>query len=157
MYNSQFVAAVHSLGFLGWYAREIGDYPMPSEAVAESINTNPVVARRLLGSLRDAGLVSSQPGPGGGWRLTRQPEAITLREVFRAICDGPLFAKPPRIEDSTCPVGHFVHATCDRICREAQDAMEAHLAQTTLADVIAEVEGAISLTCPVKTMAATAS
>lgn len=147
MYNSQFVAAVHALGFLGWFAQEIGDYPMPSESVAESINTNPVVARRLLGSLREAGLVSSQPGPGGGWRLTRQPDEITLRDVFRAICDGPLFAAPPRIEQSTCPVGQEVHRACARIIEEARDAMETHLARITIADMITEVEGAI--TCPV--------
>ncbi len=148
MYNSQFVAAVHALGFLGWFAREIGDYPMPSEAVADSINTNPVVARRLLGSLREAGLVSSQPGPGGGWRLTHKPDEITLREVFGAVCDGPLFAKPPRVDASHCLVGQEVQRACARICQEAQDALEARLGQTTIADMISEVEGAIAYTCP---------
>lgn len=147
MYNSQFVAAVHALGFLGWFAREIGEYPMPSDGVAESINTNPVVARRLLGSLREAGLVTSQPGPGGGWRLTRNPDEITLRDVFRAVHDGPLFAAPPRIEQSTCLVGQEVHRACARVIEEARDAMEAHLARITIADMITEVEGAI--TCPV--------
>jgi DNA-binding IscR family transcriptional regulator len=48
---------------------------------------NPVVARRLLGMLRKCGFVSSQPGNGGGWRLSRDADGITLTDVRHAVND----------------------------------------------------------------------
>ena len=32
-----------------------------------------------------AGIVTSQSGAGGGWRLVGCPEEVTLRDVFRAV------------------------------------------------------------------------
>ena len=42
---------------------------MTSEALAKCLGTNPVVVRRTMGSLREAGLVAAERGHGGGWRL----------------------------------------------------------------------------------------
>ena len=49
---------------------------LTSEFIADSVNTNPVVIRRLLGSLRDAGIVESRTGVGGGWSLLVNPERV---------------------------------------------------------------------------------
>jgi Rrf2 family protein len=43
----------------------------------------------ILSDLRTAGIVVSQRGRDGGYRLTRPPEEIALAEVIRAV-DGPL-------------------------------------------------------------------
>ncbi|MFZ2103110.1 MAG: Rrf2 family transcriptional regulator, partial [Oricola sp.] len=43
--------------------------PMTSETVAAMLSTNPVVARRTMAGLRDAGLLTSKKGHGGGWAL----------------------------------------------------------------------------------------
>ncbi len=43
----------------------------------------------ILADLRRAGLVASQRGAEGGYRLARKPEDITVAEVIRAL-DGPL-------------------------------------------------------------------
>src|SRR5918997_7038116 len=140
--NSRFAVAVHTLGFIGFAE---GRHPVTSEDIAVSVNTNPVVIRRLLGMLREAGLVTSQPGPGGGWRLTRRPEAITLRDAYRAVEPDPLFALPPRKPCAQCDVGRNVQQVLNRYFTDAEAAMEERLAQTTLADVMADVARAFGV------------
>lgn len=134
--NSRFAVAVHTLGFVGFAA---GRHPATSEDIAISVNTNPVVIRRVLGLLRDAGLVTSQPGPGGGWRLTRGPDAITLRDAYRAVEPEPLFALPQRPPSASCDVGRNVRQVLNRYFEDAEIAMEESLATVTLADVMADV------------------
>jgi Rrf2 family protein len=46
---------------------------------------------QIFQRLRRAGLVRSKRGPGGGYRLARAPEEISLREVVEAV-EGPLRA-----------------------------------------------------------------
>lgn len=43
----------------------------------------------ILADLRRAGIVVSQRGQSGGWRLARPPEEISVADVIRAV-DGPL-------------------------------------------------------------------
>jgi len=43
----------------------------------------------ILADLRRSGVVVSQRGQSGGWRLTRAPEEISVADVIRAV-DGPL-------------------------------------------------------------------
>ncbi|MBA2639439.1 MAG: Rrf2 family transcriptional regulator [Nocardioidaceae bacterium] len=43
----------------------------------------------ILADLRRAGVVMSQRGQAGGWRMGREPEAVTVADVIRAV-DGPL-------------------------------------------------------------------
>ena len=43
----------------------------------------------ILGDMRKAGLVQSQRGPDGGYKLTRAPDQISVADVMRAV-DGPL-------------------------------------------------------------------
>src|SRR5215475_3093501 len=53
----------------------------------------PRYLEQIFQRLRRAGLVRSKSGPGGGYRLARPPEEITLREVVEAV-EGPLRAGP---------------------------------------------------------------
>ena len=59
--------------------------PVTSEAMARAMQTNPVVIRRIMAGLRDAGFVRSEKGHGGGWTIARDLAAITLREVYMAL------------------------------------------------------------------------
>ena len=58
-----------------------------SEMIAESVNTNPVVIRRILSKLRDADLVDSKSGPNGGSEIARHPSKIKLSEIYEAVDD----------------------------------------------------------------------
>lgn len=144
--NTRFAVAVHVLGFMAY----ADDACNTSEQIARSVDTNPVVIRRLLASLREAELVASQPGPGGGWRLTRPVERISLSDVYQALGHEPLFALPERDSQGWCDddVGAHVMTVLDRLNAEAADALHQHLAKTSVADVVVEIARQVG-PCPV--------
>jgi Rrf2 family protein len=146
MINSRFTVAVHLLTLLAIGREQCANTPLTSERAAESVNTNPVVVRRILGSLRAEGMVRSQPGPTGGWSLEREPSAISLCEVYRAVEDEPLFSMHHQQPNLECPVGRHIQDALRGFFSEAEAAMQSKLGERTVADVLAEVKaGAASL------------
>ena len=65
--NSQFAVAIHVLTILA----KGGDERVKSDYIAGSVNTNPVVIRRLLSNLQEANIVVSQVGAAGGTSLAK--------------------------------------------------------------------------------------
>src|SRR6476469_2221875 len=103
--STRMPVAVHILTLL---AHEKGQ-ALTSDYIAGSVNTNPVVIRRMLGLLSRAGLVSSTAGAGGGTSLARTAERSTMAHVFKAVePDGQLFGSPRSDPDPLCPVGRSV-------------------------------------------------
>src|SRR6185437_5159554 len=103
------------------------------------VNTNPVVIRRILGLLSRAGLLSSQPGTGGGWQLRHAPEEITLLAIYRAVDEGRLLALHHRSPNPACLVGRNIQHTLEDIFGEAEQALEQVLAGQTVAQVLQTV------------------
>jgi DNA-binding IscR family transcriptional regulator len=111
-----------------------------SELLAGSAGSNPVHIRRVLGRLRDAGLVVSRPGARGGWQLVRDPGETALDEIWRALYgDGAVLGLHQAAPD--CSAGQRIQRSLAEIDRRAARAIEAELATTTLAD-LAAVSGA---------------
>ena len=135
--SSRFAFANHVLVLLALAP----DEPLTSEMMAGSVNTNPVVIRRILGKLRAASIVVSQRGSGGGWRLTRAPQAISLCDVYHAVEAEPLFGLHHRVPNDQCPVGRNIQGVLVEVFRDAQRAMEQRLAYITLADVLKRISG----------------
>lgn len=111
-----------------------------SMMLAASVNTNPVIIRRLLLALQAAGLVETRKGPGLGSRLGRPPGRINLAEVFRAVECEESFAMPRRSPNEACPVGHCIRAALEEVFLSARAALERDLARTTLAGIVERVE-----------------
>src|SRR3954452_4346845 len=103
--SSKLSVGIHMLTI---FALKRGD-GLTSEFIAGSVNTNPVVIRRLLGSLRDAGLVESKTGVGGGWSLLVDPERISLLDILRAVePHNELFALHRSEPNHECPCGLYI-------------------------------------------------
>ena len=128
--------AVHVLAVLAY---KEGDR-VTSASLAGSVNTNPVIVRRLLLLLQKAKLVETCKGAGSGSRLSRSPRRINLAEVYRAVEDSESFAKPTRKPNAACPVGYCILEALEKLFASAQSAMEKDLAKTTLADVIVVIK-----------------
>ena len=134
--NCRFAMAVHVLTVL---AHRHGE-GASSMMLAASVNTNPVIIRRLLLALQAAKLVETRKGPGAGSRLSRPPRLINLAEVFRAVECDESFAMPRRSPNEAYPVGQCIRGALAQVFHSAREALEKDLARTTLASIVHRVE-----------------
>ena len=130
--NSRFAVAVHVLSLMAWS----GEEPLKSEQVAESVNTNPVVIRRMLLELAEAGLVVSQTGSLGGSRLANDPAKTTLLDVYEALECGGVFSMHRTPPSRDCPVGVNIETVLGNVFLEVDSAVEQVLGKITINDVV---------------------
>jgi Rrf2 family protein len=137
--NSKLTVAIHVLSLLALQR----DEPLSSDHIAASVNTNAVVVRRILGFLRKAGYVESREGAGGGWKLARAPEQITLWGVLNAVqSDTALFELHPRKPNPACKVGRNIQTVLVGIYGQMHKTMERQLARTTIAVITQSIRKA---------------
>jgi DNA-binding IscR family transcriptional regulator len=105
------------------------------------MDTNPVVIRRIMAGLRDAGYVRSNKGHGGGWTLARDLSKISLRDVYEALGGPPLLAIGNRTESPGCLVEQAVNAALDPACRDAEALLLSRLEKITLAALSTDFHG----------------
>jgi Rrf2 family protein len=134
--SCRFAMAVHALTVLAY---KDGD-PVTSTCLASSVNTNPVVIRRLLLALQSAGLVETRKGAGLGSRLSRSPARIKLVEIFRAVEEENPFVLPPKKPNRECPVGSCIQAALGMVFSAARQGMERELEKMTLGDILNAVK-----------------
>jgi Rrf2 family protein len=112
------------------------DRSLTSAEIADSLASNPVLVRRILGSLRDAGLVWSTEGRGGGWKLARPAREITLYDAYTAVEAGPILSRHPHPPSEACDVGRHMQAVLEGEFRDAEQAMKERLGRTTIAHLV---------------------
>jgi DNA-binding IscR family transcriptional regulator len=110
-----------------------------SEALAPMLMTNPVVVRRTMAGLRDAGIVRSEKGHGGGWSLARDLAAVSLGDVYDALGTPGVFGIGHRTESPGCVVEQAVNRALGKALDEAEALLVAQLRRTTLAALASEV------------------
>lgn len=132
--------AVHILTVLA----QADDENIKSEKIAASVNTNPVVIRRLLSQLRQANLVSTQTGANGGTRLAKPPSEIRLSDVYRAVNCGRIFALHNREPNKDCPVGKNIEAVLCHLQKAIDKGIDNTLAKYSLEDVFEMVRKGVS-------------
>lgn len=105
-----------------------------SADIAEHAGTNPVVVRRVLGRLREAGLLTSEKGHAGGWRLARTPEEITLADVYLAL-DEQLVANDEKSDAPECSVEHALHKRVSSVLKDVERSLVQRLGETSISEV----------------------
>ena len=131
--SSRFAVALHIFTCMDTFKDE---YKITSDFLAGSINTNPVIIRRILTQLKNAGLITVARGTGG-ITPTRPLKEITFYDVYEAIDpveNGELFNfhTAPNPE---CPVGRNIHALLDNKLKAIQLAMENEMKKYTIDDL----------------------
>ena len=109
--------------------------PVTSESLAMAMQTHPVVVRRVMAGLREAGFVSSAKGHGGGWVLSCPLDAVTLGDIHQAVGSPALLAMGNRTESPGCIVEQAVNAALDDACHEAEALLLERFNSITLADL----------------------
>ncbi|MBC1457594.1 Rrf2 family transcriptional regulator [Listeria newyorkensis] len=138
--SSRFTVATHILSLIATQ-----EPPLTSERIAGSVNTNPVVIRRISGQLKKAGLIAVKAGTGGA-TLLKPLNQITLLEVYKAVDsveDGELFQFHEN-PNPHCEVGAHIQGAMEQTLRDAQTAMEQVLADKTMADVVESIRAELA-------------
>lgn len=131
--NTRLATATHLLCALA-QSDPVG---MTSEQLARSLDTNPVVVRLLLKELALRDLVHVRQGKGGGVRLARPADQITMDAVHRVV-GGEVFAIRPG-GNPRCPVNQTVPGLLAPIFAAADDAVARTLSATTIASLAARI------------------
>lgn len=136
--SSRFTIAIHMLVGMEIFRTE---YKVTSDFLASSINVNPVIIRKILSQLKNAGLIEVARGTGGA-QAVKPLEQITFYDVYRAVDlleEGELFHfhENPNLN---CPVGKNIHRVLDNKLLDIQKAMEHEMKQYTIADVVKEIK-----------------
>ena len=133
--DSRLSSALHALVHM---ARRSG--PVTSEELGRSMQANPVVVRRTMAGLREAGLVRAEKGRGGGWSIHRDPAAITVRAVHAALGEPSVVASGLRSRLPGCLVEEAVNSALDGAFGEAEALVLDRLGAITLARLVDDVD-----------------
>ena len=131
--NSRLSLALHTLSHMAGDPTQV----RTSANIAEHAGTNPVVVRRVLGRLRESGLLSSEKGHAGGWKLARDPKSITLADVYLAL-DESLIATDSENQAPTCSVEYALHRRVSSVMGEIEQSLIERLRETTIAEIRSE-------------------
>lgn len=129
--NSRLSLAFHTLSHMAGEP----DRMRTSSDIAEHAGTNPVVVRRVLGKLREAGLLTSEKGHAGGWQLAKPASSITLADIYLALDERLVSGGSQDAELSHCNVETGLQARVGEVLDEIETSLVARLAETTIADV----------------------
>lgn len=105
-----------------------------SADIADHAGTNPVVVRRVLGKLREAGLLTSEKGHAGGWKLARPAEAISLADVYLALDERLVTGASQEEGPSDCGVETDLQKRVGEVLAEIEESLVERLRQTSIAD-----------------------
>lgn len=106
--------------------------PVTSDVLAQMMDTNPVVIRRIMAGLRDAGYVRSEKGHGGGWTLMCDLSQVTLGDIYHALGCPPLLAMGNRTEAPGCLVEQAVNTALNKSFQDAESLLLASFHDVTL-------------------------
>jgi Rrf2 family protein len=136
--NQQFTFAIHIMTALAFSPDEV----IGSQTLAASVNTNPVVVRRLLLALRRARLIETFTGKHGGARLRKKPRQISLVDIYDAVESRPVIPVNERRALKKCHVSCNMKAIMSHVAKSTEQAVRKHLRRITLAQLVRKVHWA---------------
>src|SRR5262245_52233691 len=117
-----------------------GEGSMKLEELAHRTGAPQSVLEQVMPVMRSAGLVRSERGPSGGYRLNKMPDEITLERVVR-LFQGQLAPIGYATRRSPDAVPKFVAASLREAWSEVRDATIDVLEHTTFAELAKRAGG----------------
>jgi Rrf2 family protein len=113
---------------------------MNSEALAQSIQTNPTVVRRLVSKLVSVGLIQSFKGKSGGIKLAKKPCDISLSEIYSAIEHSAPFSAPKKKPMKACAVSCSMGKIFGKLFSEIEGAQLKYLNAISLEEIVNQIK-----------------
>jgi Rrf2 family protein len=135
--NTQFPIAVHILAGLACGCDVAG---VTSGHLAESVNTSASFVRRTLAKLSKAGLVETTTGKAGACWLAKDTKNISLLDIYKAVDAPKAFSIHTYSEQKICYVSCHIKTALEKALAKTQKAMEASLAEISLAQIVSDVK-----------------
>lgn len=136
MVDTRFSVSIQIMMTLAYHAEEL----MNSEGLAKVLRTNPTFIRKLVSNLVEAELIESFRGKGGGIRIARTPDSITLKEIYLASTeDKKLMSchKKPALKN--CPVSSCIEHVLEEVVEGIEATTQGFLARKNLQDLMKKV------------------
>lgn len=130
MNNTRFATAMHILVLLTEYS----DNWISSEWIAGSINVNPVIVRKELIYLQEAGFVASRKGKDGGFKLNKDASKINIADVYLMVRSSDILGKKNTHPNPKCPVGKVINERLANLFDETEDLVVNSLSGKSLLD-----------------------
>ena len=131
--NTQFSIAVHILVGVTKYEH------VNTAQLAQSVNTNPIFIKRMVGKLAKSGLLIASRGRNGGNRLVREAKDISLLDVYRAVNAPSLFAIHQYEKVTSCSISSNIQQALTDVRSEVQNEVEQKLSQISIQDMLDDI------------------
>ncbi|MGG5209876.1 Rrf2 family transcriptional regulator [Chryseobacterium sp. MIQD13] len=136
MNNTRFATAIHIMTLLAKSPQEW----LTSEWMAGSINVNPVIVRKEISVLREAGLITSRQGKEGGSQLAKGAEQITISEIYRAVKNTEVLGKKNQNPNPACSVGKEINDHLNTLFEETDQLVTQFLGNKSLKEFSEQFE-----------------
>lgn len=136
MNNTRFATAIHIMTLLAKSPQEW----LTSEWIAGSINVNPVIIRKEISVLREAGLIISRQGKEGGSQLGKNAELITISEIYKAVKNTEVLGKKNQNPNPACSVGKEINVHLNTLFEETDQLVVKFLGDKSLQEFTDQFE-----------------
>ena len=132
--DTRFSVAVHSLILIAESA-----VPLTSEQIAASAGVNPSYVRRVLASLRNAGILSAHRGIRG-FALNTDKDSLSLLQIYKAVSDDKLsLFDIHQNPNDQCVVGKNIKPVLGNMFQDLENELSLKMQERTLKDCIEEI------------------
>ena len=136
MVDTRFSVSVQIMMSLALHKDEL----LNSETLASVLQTNATFVRKLVANLVDAKLVASFRGKGGGIRLAKNPDKISLKDIYLASTqDKPLVHVHKKPVIKACSVSCCIEDVLGDIVQGVEETTQKYLSNKYLSDLMKAV------------------
>lgn len=138
MVNVRFASALQVMMSLS-HGTQMGHPQLTSTQLAEGLNTNPTSVRALVSLLAKEGLVESFKGKTGGVRLKKNPDKVTLKDIYLAVAEnGTLLAGRTEIPHQ-CIVTRNMDNIFAEVSQSAEKVLLKHFSGISLSQLMSRL------------------
>lgn len=133
-YSVKLSDAIHILSYI--VINE--DKNLSSTSIAESINTNPALVRKMMSSLKKSGIICSSIGRAKP-SLAKSPSEISFYDIYQSVENNTDLFHVDNDTAKDCVVGNNIQTILSKKYDELQKIIDDEMKKFTLSDIIEDI------------------